>query len=143
MNWFAVLVAICPGLVAGGFTYRVAVRTSRVAAQATASQVAAEAAVEKQRLDTERAKIDAEAYDRAKSIYEAALLQLEKQVARLQAQVERVEDLLTREQGTSDALRNQVATMRVEMVGLTGSVTALKGTQGGPDTPPFGVPRPE
>lgn len=145
MNWLPLILAIVPGIVAGLFSYRVATKTSRINAAATASVAAVNAALERQRmdnaaalerqrLDTDRARIDAEAYDRAKSIYEATLSSLERQVLRLQTQMDRVTDQLSREQDTSNSLRAEIIALKNGLTGLTGSVATLRENQ--VDAPP-------
>ncbi len=120
-------VAAVPSMAAALFAYR----SSMVATKAKA-----DADAEVARLA--QTKVDAEAFERSQSFYEKVMASAEKELARLQSQVDRLHDQLVRvndqlakEQDVSNALRNHVRTLQVQVTSMEETLGALR-TQFGP-----------
>ncbi len=101
------------------FAFRSATDANRRTQETAQKNAAANAEIEK-------TKVDAEAYERAKTIYQDALRELEKQLDRLTAQFDRINEQLAREQDTSNSLRTQIRTLQGQVVSLERFAATLR-----------------
>lgn len=100
----AALAAAAAAIVGAAFTYRSAKSANRIDAR----------------------KVDLEAFERSQVIYEKTIDRLQAQADRLSAQVEAVNNRLAQEQDTTNVLRDQIRTLRVQVDDLNSTVHTLR-----------------